>query len=218
MTRKGAVKLVKPGTRCTDGRTAVVWNQSGEQGAQGIPGPPGPPGPQGETGAAGSAGELDLTEPWHEVGTAGEPEFGLMADGTLCNYADACHWANYEQGYETAGFMRDRAGMVHLKGLVCPKLSDACKFDEAPMLCGANSTPKCATRFFTLPPGFRPPARILFPVLMGSNSGYGRIDVHTDGRVELIEHQGATGGSIIAWVNLDGISFRCVAGSNGCPQ
>ena len=48
---------------------------------------------------------LKASEPWHEVGAAGEPDFQNT-------------YANSGSGFETAAFYKDREGVVHLKGFV----------------------------------------------------------------------------------------------------
>jgi hypothetical protein len=62
------------------------------------------------TGAAGGAlggsypnPSLAAAEPWHEVGSAGEPPF-------------RSNCSDYGNGDETVGFYKDQVGVVHLKG------------------------------------------------------------------------------------------------------
>lgn len=59
-----------------------------------------------------------------------------------------------------------------------------------------NGSPN--TVIFNLPAGFRPSARLVFPVL--SNFSARRVDVHPNGNVEAITHH-------TAWMSLAGISF-----------
>jgi hypothetical protein len=58
VSRKGAVRIVKPKKKCTRGETAVAWNQAGPKGAQGIPGSQGSQGDTGSQGDRGAAGDL----------------------------------------------------------------------------------------------------------------------------------------------------------------
>jgi hypothetical protein len=79
-------------------------------------------------GSAQVAARLTAPEPWHEVGTPGEPGF---ENG----------WANvpYEQGQgQTAAFFKDHEGIVHLRGLINGGVNEASAFH--------------------LPPGYRPSA------------------------------------------------------------
>lgn len=70
-------------------------------------------------------------------------------------------WSNYS-GYEVARY-RKRNGIVYVNGLVKD---------------GSIGT------IFTLESGFRPPARLIMSGLSASNTGVGRFDIHTDGRIE----------------------------------
>jgi hypothetical protein len=69
--------------------------------------------------------------PWHEVGQPGQPAF---LNG----------WTNDVAPNETAGFVMDASGFVHLKGYVC---GGDCSF---PSSLDADSA------IFQLPPAFRP--------------------------------------------------------------
>lgn len=65
---------------------------------------------------------------------------------------------------------------------------------------------------FTLPPGYRPSATLVFPALKHDNA-IGGINVGADGHVI-----SCTAHAYRDWLSLDGISFRCApAGQNGCP-
>ncbi len=89
-------------------------------------------------------------------------------------------WVNYSaRSYNSAGYYKDRMGVVHLRGLV------------------KGGTVK--NTIFTLPAGFRPPRRELRVVMNADITG--RLDVLTDGRVYTYSPSNK-------WVSLDGISFR----------
>lgn len=94
-------------------------------------------------------------------------------------------WQNYTTGFGGAWanveYMKDSQGFVHLHGL-CYRAT------------GVN------TVMFTLPAGYRPAGQQIFPV--DSNSAHGRVDVKTNGDVELAA--GAAGN----WVSLSGITFK----------
>lgn len=73
-----------------------------------------------------SAYASSASEPWHEVGSPGEPVF---QNG----------WRNFGEGFGTAAFYKDPVGVVHLKGFVIE-----------------DTDPSGGTTAFTLPPGYRP--------------------------------------------------------------
>jgi hypothetical protein len=155
------------------------------------------------TGADVNESTLNLAaEPWHEVGAAGEPPFNPGVD--------FCSWKNFHPGHNSAAFLRDRFGFVHLKGLVDAEHPGAgCSLNDA-----------LDTWIFRLPDGYRPARRELHVTL--TNSALGRINI--DGPVT---DRGAGAVSIDPpttfanaqeWISLDGISFRCApSGQNGCP-
>jgi len=74
---------------CTNGQTAVAWNQTGPQGPQGAQGEEGPQGVQGEPGPQGVQGDQGPAGPSnaYAVGTGGDPIAfsisNLMAPVTL---------------------------------------------------------------------------------------------------------------------------------------
>ena len=60
-------------------------------------------------GQDSSAFAQNGSESWHEVGSAGQTSFS----GT-----SHCSWGNFDGIHNSAAFLRDRFGFVHLKGLI----------------------------------------------------------------------------------------------------
>ena len=115
--------------------------------------------------SAADAGRLDgkdssefapaKAEPWHEVGTPGEPAFrsafGDSSSGN-CDAAGGCEWANFSDGlHNSAAFYRDPYGQVHLKGLVCRAYTFASTCPPSVAGGGAQNDD-----VYQLPPGYRP--------------------------------------------------------------
>ncbi len=128
---------------------------------------------------ANVANFLSPAEPWHVVGAPGEPGF---ENGW--SYPISAAMFKYEQ----PTFYRDKAGVVHLQGVVGGGTSD--------------------TAAFVLPPGFKPsvPTRgryLFFPALCSGGScsedGTGSVRVGVGGDV-------TPSGTSITF--LEGISFR----------
>lgn len=94
----------------------------------------------------------DRSTKWIEIGATGAPAF----QSAWVNYGTA-NWA-------TAAFMRDAAGIVHIKGLIKN---------------GTFSSP-----LFTLPVGFRPLQNMIFAGIQGDNSAI-RIDVYDSGIIQV---------------------------------
>jgi len=114
------------------------------------------------------AGSTIQPNVWHEVGSAGEPAFTNS-------------WVNYAGGYDTAGFMIDPFGFVHLKGLV------------------TNGTDN--TSAFTLPAGYRPPLIALCPAAAADYATrMGLVIAHPTG--EVVCYTANT------WVSLENVTFR----------
>jgi hypothetical protein len=130
------------------------------------------------------------SEPWHEVGTTGEPAFfehGVPGSSTI-------KFVNWGSPYNTAGFYKDSQGVVHLKGLVKWTNSD-----------GSSGTFACGfPRVFKLPGGYRPAATEIRPSLMSDTLT--RIDIGSDGWVGMCEPNRTIRPN--DWLLLDGISFR----------
>jgi len=120
---------------------------------------------------ANIAGSSLVCEAWHEVGGVGEPAFENS-------------WVNYDAAtYQTAAFMKDPFGFVHLKGLVKSGTFD--------------------TAIFSLPVGYRPP---LFLYVPEAGSDYPAnsmmVDVnHLNGAVRARCKTNA-------YFSLDGITFK----------
>lgn len=96
-------------------------------------------------------------------------------------------WTNYGSTHITGAFRKDQLGKVHLRGLVSKGS-------------GAPSGPDVIA---TLPPGYRPPMRMLFSVGSGAPNEFGRVDVMPTG--ELLWMLGPVGE--VDFTSLDGISF-----------
>ena len=91
-------------------------------------------------------------------------------------------WVNYHNTYWNTAAYRKVGDIVYLKGLVKDGTVDS--------------------TIFTMPEGYRPPKSHLFNGT-SSNGTYTRIDVDTDGHVEM--RSGANG-----WCSLDGLSFSVI--------
>lgn len=90
-------------------------------------------------------------------------------------------WVNYGNGFENASYVKDKEGMVHLKGVVAS---------------GA-----IFTSILTLPESFRPPAARMFAT--AELGGHATVFVLASG--EVYYYQGTTNPTFLS---LDGISFR----------
>ena len=147
---------------------------------------------------------LALATEWNEVGDA---------DGPAFNDAIDCVWENFDSSHDTAAFMRDRSGTVHLKGLV--NVTDGEEFS-----CGFYDVHDI--RVFVLPPGFRPPVRTVSATI---GNGPTLVRLNIDGPGLAAEPAGAvsvdpavTLSAAAGWISLDGVSFRCApSGVSGCP-
>jgi hypothetical protein len=107
-----------------------------------LAGPQGPAGPQGSPG--GNA--LVPMDPWHVVGTTGEPGF---LNG----------WVNYGTYGATAAFRKFPDGRVRLRGLVR----------------SGTVAASASGYIFVLPAGYRPQAPLLFPISANATFGEVRI-------------------------------------------
>lgn len=93
-------------------------------------------------------------------------------------------WANFGAGYAAAGYMKDRLGFVHLKGLV--------------------KTGTSGNSIFTLPVGYRPAENHYMPGL--SNDLISSMVIGSDGKVTVFG-----GAGVATWTTLSHIVFRAEA-------
>lgn len=153
---------------CLANELAVTWARQGPTGPAGKDGAQGPPGPQGPAGEPGAPGVSPVAEPWHLVGSPGEPQFG-SASTSGCSWP----WINHPDDgiaeYHPAGFFKDGFGVVHLKGAV--QANDP-----------SNS---CAGRpigpIFVLPETYRPDRREILTSM--SSFALARVTVDPSGAV-----------------------------------
>jgi hypothetical protein len=99
-------------------------------------------------------------------------------------------WTNYGSGFVGGAYRKDPHGRVYVRGLVTKN----------------GGSPVSGDVIAILPPGYRPPAKQLFAVGTGGDTGqlYGRLDVLPSGVLTWLT--GASGGEDDA-TSLDTISF-----------
>jgi hypothetical protein len=141
------------------------------------------------------ASKIVNDEAWHEIGAPGQPEFTCHGPGN----SYGC-FANYGQGFNTAGFYKDALGVVHLKGLIH-------------WTSGSNtSIGGCGWWAFVLPAGYVPAEKELHASLAGTPTTYGsagRVDIDTYGAVYPCDSDDPNGTiDPNDWFVLDGITFR----------
>ena len=138
--------------------------------------------------------DLAAAEGPHLIGGDGEPPF-RQNDGF-------CPWQNFDTGgHQPAAFFRDAFGFVHIQGLV-KATNNNCDFSF-----GDNN-------IFELPAGYRPASRSVHSIV--ANDTGRRVNVDPTGLVGV--DTSVPLGDIVAFVSLDGISFRCApSGQDGCP-
>jgi hypothetical protein len=146
----GSLRAIARG-RCKRGERLLVWNREGPPGSPGAAGAAGAIGATGPTGPAGSGAAL---EPWHIVGTVGEPPF--TAD-----------WTEITVAGHPIGFRKDANGQVFLKGKAKP-VSGSWEGNKAT---------------FVLPTGYRPPTDIQVAGVGQILSLPGQILIEPDGSV-----------------------------------
>lgn len=102
-------------------------------------------------------------------------------------------WGNYGSGWSDVGVTRSSNKRVHLHGLL--------------RRTGATLTGNAQYDVFTLPLGYRPPARYLGPVIVSRASGQlmGRVSIYPNGEVKI---QCEDGFPLNGYVSLDGVSFQ----------
>lgn len=133
--------------------------------------------------AAVGLGSADNTSDANKpVSTAQQAALDAKADKALEAWTAptlANSWINNGSGYNSVGFYKDRFGVVHLRGLI--------------------KSGSMQARAFTLPAGYRPPAREFFGTV--SNALFGSVFVDPDGAV--VPWSGSN-----TWFSLDGLTFR----------
>lgn len=92
-------------------------------------------------------------------------------------------WANYGASFKNAAYMKDAAGIVHLRGLI------------------ANGASTLGALLFALPSGYRPDAGNQMIFTTRTNGGASEIRIDSNGNVTFY-----VGSS--TWLSLDGISFQ----------
>ncbi|USN14418.1 hypothetical protein DONNERLITTCHEN_00170 [Janthinobacterium phage vB_JliS-Donnerlittchen] len=133
--------------------------------------------------AAVGLGSADNTSDANKpVSTAQQAALDAKADKALEAWTAPTltnSWINNGSGYNSVGFYKDSFGVVHLRGLI----------KSGSMQASA----------FTLPAGYRPPAREFFGTV--SNALFGSVFVDPDGTV--VPWSGSN-----TWFSLDGLTFR----------
>lgn len=118
--------------------------------------------------------------------------------GPLLGYSLAANWADFAAPYG-GGYWKDNFGVVHLEGLVTTTNAGA------------------GTTILTLPTGYRPGHYILWPTIASNASSqycFLRMDLDTAGVLTLSSTSlggnnfTASGTPNVAWVALNGISFK----------
>ena len=98
----------------------------------------------------------------------------------------AAGWGNYGGDYITGADRKDQLGKVHLRGLVT-----------------STTGPAKASPIAVLPPGYRPPARVVFTIGGGQPEGTTRVDITPAGELVWISGASADGD----YSSLDQISY-----------
>jgi hypothetical protein len=128
----------------------------------------------------------------------------------------ACQWENFGNGFNDAGYFRDPAGVVHLRGMVVVR--------DSTFGCNDISGPGAANirQFLFLPAGYRPERPEVLATI--SNNAPARVTVqpeanlNADAGVVEVEPNFPTTENAKQWLSLDGLSFRCgPSGEDGCP-
>jgi hypothetical protein len=160
---------------------------------------------------AGNADKLDGQDSavFAQVGSEAwqSPTFNDGDCWGVCGFGPhyACYWMSYpDSNYSSVAYFRDRSGVVHLRGL-------AQAHDGGTKTCVYVGDEV----ILTLPPGYRPDATQIYPIL--ANDKPGRLDIGAHGQVA-IEPGFPTFTDAKNFVSLNGITFRCdPPGQDGCP-
>lgn len=111
----GRLTVIKPGTHCKRGQTALVWNQRGPAGAVGNTGPAGPAGPKGDAGTPGTNG----------VGVGGSCPAGSAIRSVDNQGAVTCEDNPLKlAGHGLADFQRTCGTGYYFDGVLCWEVSD----------------------------------------------------------------------------------------------
>jgi len=96
-----------------------------------------------------TASKIEEQEAWNEIGTAGKPAF-------------QSGWTNYGNGWDSAAYMKDSFGFVHIKGMV-------------------KGGPSLESIIFTLPIGYRPKGILRHPT--DAHGDYGWVNINPNGEI-----------------------------------
>lgn len=164
-------------------------------------------GPDINEASLGKVGDADKLDGTDSSGFALAGSEGWTTVGLPSSVGAYCGYVSYGNGFNPVGYFRDRAGVVHLRGVIRA-------VDGNYSSCGARPIDR-VINYFRLPPGYRPANRELLAIT--ANNKPGRLDVHPDGSMG-IEANYPSFVDAKVWLSLDGISFRCApSGENGCP-
>ena len=160
-------------------------------------------------GQVGDADKLDGKDASEFASAGSEQWFALNLNGDT---PAECFWEAFPSadGFNPPSFFRDRAGVVHLRGMI--RARDG--FFEP---CDNNNGALISDNLSAIPGGYRPANREVLTISSADKPG--RLDVTSLGRLIL----GAPGSypswaDAKTWISLDGVSYRCgPSGENGCP-
>jgi hypothetical protein len=138
---------------------ALFKGQKGDAGPTGPIGPVGPAGPRGADGTNATSTPL-TSEPWHVVGTSGEPAYG--AGWTTFPHthdeATADGLGTWDPNAPAAQFYKDALGIVHIRGWVV-------------------NTAGSGFVVFTLPAGYCPDATFITDIALDSPLDYHSVNI-----------------------------------------